>query len=109
MLTTQKISMCDAACEGSVAFYWTEQGEERISNERNWGLLEKKLEDRFYRNLTEYFTPKNVYAYTMIGDCCWKIFAGAVYKKPSAKLKQGFHGIPDYPQFNVNSMKQVSC
>ena len=106
---TQKWSLCDAACKGSVTFYWTEKGEERIDTRRNWGILEEKLEDRFYKQLKDYFNPKNVYAYTMEGDCCWEIFNEEVYKKPKATLKKGFHGIPGYPQFNVNSMKKVKC
>ena len=103
--------MCDAACEGSVTFYWREQGEDRVTNERNWGLLEpeEKLEDRFYPKLTDFFNPKYVYAYTVEGDCCWKIYNGTYYKDKSATLKSGFHGIPGFPQFNANSMKQNKC
>ena len=106
---TQKHFVCDAACTGSVIFYWTEKGEDRITNMRNWGLLEEKLEEEEYKRLKKYFNPKYVYAYTMEGDCCWEIFAGKRFKKDSAKLKPGFHGIPGFPKFNVNSMKQVEC
>ena len=106
---TQKHFVCDAACRGSVIFYWTEKGEDRIANMRNWGLLEKKLRKRKYEDLTEYFNPKNVYAYTVEGDCCWKIYTAADFEEDSAKLKHGFHGIPGYPKFNVNSMKKVKC
>ena len=103
------ISDAAAACEGSVTFYWTEKGEERIANRRNWGLLEEKLEDRKYKKLKEYFNPKNVYAYTVEGNCCWEIYGKEFFRKPSHKLKKGFSGIPDYPQFNVNSMKKKTC
>ena len=66
---------CEAACEGSVTFYYTEKGEERIENMRNYGLLEEKLQEKRYKQLVDYFNPQNVYAYTMEGDCCWEIFA----------------------------------
>jgi len=39
---------CKAVCEGSVTFYYTEKGEERIENMRNYGLLEEKLEEKGY-------------------------------------------------------------
>ena len=103
-------SYCKAAkCEGSVTFYWTEKGNDRIENMRNYGLLEEKLEDEKYKRLKKYFNPKNVYAYTMEGDCCWEIFGKEFFRKPSHKLRKGFSRIPNYPQFNVNSMKQVKC
>ena len=100
---------CEAVCEGSVTFYYTEKGEERIENMRNYGLLEEKLQEKRYKQLVDYFNPQNVYAYTMEGDCCWEIFAKEKYKKPKHALKEGFHGIPNYPQFTVNSMRQVKC
>ena len=109
ILLLQNPVLCKDECEGAVTFYYTEKGEERTENMRNYGLLEEKLEERFYRELTEYFNPKNVYAYTMEGDCCWEIFAEEKYKKPKHALKKGFNGIPNYPQFNVNSMKQTKC
>lgn len=98
---------CKVKC--SVTFYWTEKGDERIEKMRNYGLLEEKLEKRFYKELTEYFNPKNVYAYTVEGDCCWKIYGEEKYKGPFHKLRHGFSGIPNYPQFNVNSMKKTKC
>ena len=107
MSTIYSPLMCDAACEGSVTFYWKEDSENRITNERNLGLLEEKLEDRFYSKLTDYFNPKYVYGYTVDGDCCWKIYNKTFYKDKSAVLKAGFSEIPGYPQFNVNSMKQT--
>ena len=109
ILLLQNLVLCKDECAGAVTFYYTEKGEERVENMRNYGLLEEKLEGRFYRELTEYFNPKNVYAYTMEGDCCWEIFAEEKYKKPKHALKKGFNGIPNYPQFNVNSMKQTKC
>ena len=109
ILLLQNPVLCKDECEGAVTFYYTEKGEERTENMRNYGLLEEKLEGRFYRELTEYFNPKNVYAYTMEGDCCWEVFAEEKYKKPKHALKKGFNGIPNYPQFNVNSMKQTKC
>ena len=67
LYTTSTQLLCHGAkCEGSVTFYWTEKGDDRIENMRNYGLLEEKLEDRFYKELTDYFNPKNVYAYTTI-------------------------------------------
>ena len=110
LYTTSTQLLCHGAkCEGSVTFYWTEKGDDRIENMRNYGLLEEKLEDRFYKELTDYFNPKNVYAYTVEGDCCWKIYGEEKYKGPSHKLRKGFSGIPGYPQFNVNSMKKTKC
>ena len=82
------LSDAAAACEGSVTFYWTEKGEDRTANMRNWGLLEEKLEDRKYKQLTEYFNPKNVYAYTVEGDCCWEIYGKEFFRKPSHKLRK---------------------
>ena len=108
-ITSTQLLCQGAKCEGSVTFYWTEKGDDRIENMRNYGLLEEKLEDRFYRELTDFFNPKNVYAYTVEGDCCWKIYGEAKYKGPSHKLRKGFSGVPGYPQFNVNSMKQTKC
>ena len=108
--TFSNILYCDAAkCEGSVTFYWTEKGDDRVTNMRNYGLLEEKLEEEKYKRLKKYFNPKNVYAYTMEGDCCWEVFGKEFFRKPSHKLRKGFSGVPDYPQFNVNSMKQVNC
>ena len=98
---------CKVKC--SVTFYWTEKGEDRIEKMRNYGLLEEKLEKRFYLELKEYFNPKNVYAYTVEGDCCWKIYGEEKYKGPFHKLRHGFSGIPNYPQFNVNSIKKTKC
>ena len=98
-----------AACEGSVTFYYTEKGDDRIENMRNYGLLEEKLEDRTYKTLKDYFNPKNVYAYTVEGDCCWRVYGGEKFKSPSHKLRKGFAGIPNYPQFNVNSMRRIKC
>ena len=104
-----KFSVVSAACKGSVTFYWTEKGDDRIQNRRNYGLLEEKLEDRTYKTLKDYFNPKNVYAYTVEGDCCWRVYGGEKFKSPSHKLRKGFSGIPDYPQFNVNSMRRIKC
>ena len=42
-----RFSFVRAACEGSVTFYYTEKGDDRIENMRNYGLLEEKLEDLF--------------------------------------------------------------
>ena len=101
---------CKAAkCEGSVTFYWTEKGDDRIQNMRNYGLLEEKLEDEKYKRLKKYFNPKNVYAYAVEGDCCWRVYGGEKFKSPSHKLRKGFAGIPNYPQFNVNSMRKIKC
>ena len=107
MLSATHYVSCEVKC--SVTFYWTEKGEDRIEKMRNYGLLEEKLEKRFYKELKEYFNPKNVYAYTVEGDCCWKIYGEEKYKGPFHKLRHGFSGIPNYPQFNVNSMKKTKC
>ena len=103
-----QIFLVEAAekCEGAIIFYWTEQGEDRVENMRNWGLLEEKLEDKFYSKFTDYFNPKNVYAYTVTGNCCWEVYGEEKYKGESHKLKLGFGGIPDYPKFNSKSMKR---
>ena len=102
--------ICQAAkCEGSVTFYWTEKGSDRIERMRNYGLLEEKLEEEKYKRLKKYFKPENVYAYTMEGDCCWEIYEKPFFRGTNHKLRKGFSGIPDFPQFNVNSMKQVDC
>ena len=76
---------------------------------RNWGVLQEKLEENKYKELTEYFDPKYVYAYTVTGDCCWKIWNETRFRGASEDLKLGFGGIPKYPQFNVNSLKKVPC
>ena len=102
--------ICKAAkCEGSVTFYWTEKGSDRIERMRNYGLLEEKLEEEKYKRLKKYFKPENVYAYTMEGDCCWEIYEKPFFRGTTHKLRKGFSGIPDFPKFNVNSMKQVDC
>ena len=95
--------------DGSVIFYWKEIGEARTDQMRNWGLLEEQLEEDSYEELTDYFDPKYVYAYTVMGDCCWKIWNETKFKGPSEELEFGFRGIPKYPQFNVNSLKKVRC
>ena len=95
--------------EGSVIFYWREKEPERKDQMRNWGLLEKELEENRYKDLTKYFDPKYVYAYTVSGDCCWEIWNETSFRGASAKLSSGFSGIPGFPQFNANSMKKVPC
>ena len=99
--------LCKTKC--SVTFYWTEKGQDRVDKMRNYGLLEEKLEKRFYKELKGYFNPKNVYAYTVEGDCCWKIYGEEKYEGQFHKIRYGFSGIPNYPQFNVNSMKKTKC
>ena len=108
-LASIKFLLVSAGCEGSVTFYWTEKGNDRIENMRNYGLLEEKLEDRKYEKLQDYFNPENVYAYTVEGDCCWRVYGAEKFKSPSHKLRKGFSGIPDFPQFNVNSMRRIKC
>ena len=102
-------SHCQDTCEGSVTVYYTEKGQDRIDNMRNWGVLEEKLEKDKYFKFKKYFNPATAYAYTVEGDCCWEIYNEELFRKPSHKLKVGFHGIPNYPQFNINSMKKVPC
>ena len=57
-----------------MTFYWKEKSEDREPQMRNWGVLQEKLEENKYKELNEYFDPKYVYAYTVEGECCWKIF-----------------------------------
>ena len=95
--------------EGAVTFYWREKEQEREGQMRNWGKLEETLEETKYKELTEYFDPKYVYAYTVTGECCWKIFNETNFKGPAEDLELGFRGIPKYPQFNVNSLRKVPC
>ena len=102
-------SYCQNTCEGSVIVYYTEKGQDRIDNMRNWGVLEEKLEEDKYKRFKKYFNPATAYAYTVEGDCCWEIYNKEFFRKPSHKLKVGFHGIPNFPQFNINSMKKVPC
>ena len=107
--------LTDAFCpgnfrgEGSVTFYWKEKSEDREPQMRNWGVLQEKLEENKYKELTEYFDPKYVYAYTVEGECCWKIFNETNFKGPEEKLILGFSGVPRFPQFNVNSVRKVPC
>ena len=70
----------------SVTFYWTEKGQDRIEKMRNYGLLEEKLMKRKYKELKEFFNPKNVYAYTVEGDCCWKIYGECSQKNSDSLL-----------------------
>ena len=95
--------------EGSIIFYWKENKEERVSRKRNWGLLEAELEETKYEDLTEFFDPKYVYAYTVNGECCWKLWNETEFKGASSKLSSGFSGIPGYPKFNANSLKKIRC
>ena len=108
-------STIDAACpgnpsgDGTITFYWKENKADRKSQMRNWGKLQETLKDDKYKTLTEYFDPKYVYAYTVTGECCWTIYNKTFTRGPSKNLSLGFGGIPNYPQFNVNSLKKVPC
>ena len=93
-----------ALCKGSVIFYWKEVGTERQENERNYGLLEEEITGSQGR-LAKFFEPKDVYAYTVNGDCNWEIYSENFFKGKSLKLRSGFGGIP--VGFITNSLKKV--
>ena len=93
-----------ALCKGSVIFYWKEVGTARKENERNYGLLEKEITGSQGR-LAKFFEPKDVYAYTVNGNCNWEIYNENFFKGKSLKLRSGFGGIP--VGFITNSLKKV--
>ena len=98
-----------AICKGSVIFYWKETGEARQEKERNYGRLEKELSGSQGR-LAKFFEPKNVYAYTVNGNCNWEIYSENFFKGKSLKLKVSspdlpLSGIPTW--FVANSLKKV--
>ena len=97
----------EAACKGSVVFYWRETGEQRQLQRRKWGVLEKEIKGNRAK-LSLYFDTKNAYGYTVKGDCCWEVYSENFYKGESAKLiplVQGFRGLP----LKANSLKRIPC
>ena len=102
----------DAACEGSVIFYWKETPNERQSEQRNWGVLEKEI-DKSQGILSKFMDTNNTYSFTKMGDCCWEVYSKNFYQGESAtlvsKLPSGYGGIPGYPQFKANSLKKIPC
>ena len=104
----------DAACKGSVTFYWKEDPTARDENSRNWGELEE--EKKFVGSksrLSTFFDTDRAYAFKVEGDCCWEMFSEKAFKGDSKKLvpklNSGFAGIPGYPKFKANSLKKVPC
>ena len=95
--------------DGSITFYWKEKEQERTDQKRNWGILEAELDKNKYKDLTEFLDPKYVYAYTVKGDCCWKLWNETDFNGAASKLIKGFSGIPGYPKFNANSIKKIPC
>ena len=110
------VSICDidAACKGSVTFYWKEDPKARDENSRNWGELEE--EKKFIGSksrLSTFFDTDRAYAFKVDGTCCWEMFSEKAFKGDSQKLvpklNSGFAGIPGYPKFKANSLKKVPC
>ena len=104
----------DAACKGSITFYWKEDSEARDENLRNWGELEE--EKKFVGSksrLSTFFDTDRAYAFKVDGTCCWEMFSEKAFKGDSMmlvpKLTSGFAGIPGYPKFKANSLKKVPC
>ena len=97
-----------AKCEGKVTFYWKETKDGRKKEKRNWGVLKKEIE-KDERLLKKFFEPQTAYATTVDGDCCWEVYSEKFFKGESTKLRSGFSGIPNYPQFYPGSLKQVDC
>lgn len=82
---------------------------------RNWRKIEETLKENLYPKLSKYFDTKSTYAYTVAGDCCWKLFNETNHKGSTEEIKRldfetfGFRGMPKYPHLNANSMKSVKC
>ena len=105
------ITFNDAACKGSVTFYWKESPVERESTGRNWGVLEKdKTIMKSTSQLAKVIDTNNTYALRLEGDCCWELFNEKFFKgdsyKLKAKLPSGFAGIDGFPQFKALSVKK---
>ena len=109
IIAASNLLTIEAACKGSVVFYWRETGEQRQVQQRNWGLLEEEKEIKGNRaKLSLLFNTKYAYGYTVNGDCCWEVYRENFYKGDSAKLIpliQGFRGLP----FESNSLKKIPC
>ena len=95
--------------DGEITFYYKENTQDRKDQMRNWGKLEETLEETKYKELKDFFDSKYVYAYTVTGECCWKVYNRTKFRGPSEVLSFGFGGIPNYPQFNVNSLMKIKC
>ena len=101
--------------DGNITFYWKENAEDRKGQMRNWGKSEETFEKNKYSELPIEVDPKYIYAYQVLGDCCWKIYGKPNFSGESKKLKNldfqtfGFRGIPGYPQLQVNSLKKIPC
>merc|ERR1711981_141567 len=99
--------------DGSITFYWKENAEDRAGQLRNWGKSEETFDKNTYSKLPIEVDPKYIYAYQVVGDCCWKIYNKTNFGGPSKELKNldfetfGFRGIPGYPQLQVNSVKKI--
>jgi len=105
-----KTSGISLKCRGSVTLYQSLINDNRIYSNKYDVLSEEKLKVRSYRELKNHFNPIEVYAYEVEGNCCWRIYALENFRGPFYQLEQtGLHGIPGYPQFNVNSMRQIPC
>ena len=103
--------MMDAACKGSVTFYWKESPVEKESSMRNWGVLEpEKKIMKSTSQLAKVIDTNNTYAFSLEGDCCWELFNEKLFKgdsyKLKAKLPSGFAGIDGFPKFKALSVKK---
>ena len=107
-----EIQTVDAACEGTVTFYWKESLAEKQSNKRNWGKLEEQIIGSKSK-LELFIDTENTYAYTVNGDCCWELYSEKFYKGDtqilSPKLTSGFAGIKGFPKYKAKSLKKMEC
>ena len=106
------LSEVDAACEGSVIFYWKESRDKMKTEQRNWGVLMKEL-DGSKGILSSLMNTNNTYSFQRMGDCCWEVYSKKFFKGESAPLiptlPSGYGGIPGYPKFKANSLKKIPC
>ena len=107
-----QIHVIDAACEGTVTFYWKENPSERKSNKRNWGKLEEEIISTKSK-LSSFIDIENTYAYKVNGDCCWELFNKIFFQGESQvlspQLTSGFAGIKGFPTYKAYSLKKMEC
>ena len=108
------LEVINAACKGSVTFYWKATPSERQTDKRNWGTLEENK--KFVSSkpvLSSYMDTNNTYAYKVDGDCCWEMYNQKSFKgnsqKLDPKLTSGFAGIKGFPKYKAKSLKKVPC
>ena len=104
----------DAGCVGSIIFYWKEAPKDRLSKNKNWGVLEAKFKSN--RNkLSKYMKTDYTYSFKIEGDCCWEVYRENDYEGESRKLviklkESGFGQIPGYNSgLRANSLKKMEC